>query len=146
MVDMVVAKILGGGDNNSYMYNPVYPHCCDICHYATKREVNPDFCLARQRYTNLHPVRKQYDISYTCDHYLIVSKKFKQFCKKKSYTDAVFHSIPQEPDFYFLESSKIIPLDYARRTVEFIDFCQECKRFAEVICMSKNYIHQGFIM
>ncbi|MDR2384654.1 MAG: hypothetical protein LBD80_03175, partial [Tannerella sp.] len=116
---MVVAKRLGGSDNNSFMYYPEYPYCCESCHYAIKQEVNPDFRLARQRYDvsqiNLHQVRKQYDVSYTYDGYLIVSKRFKQFCKEKSYQNAVFHSIPQEPDFYFLESSKIIPLDYARR-------------------------------
>ncbi|MDR0404427.1 MAG: hypothetical protein LBH37_01320 [Oscillospiraceae bacterium] len=147
---MVAAKILIGRDNNSFMYNPVYPHCCDSCHYATKQEVNPDFRLARQRYDvsciNLHPARKQYDVSYTWDGYLIVSKRFKQFCEEKSYQNAVFHSIPQEPDFYFLESSKIIPLDYARRPVEFIDLCKVCNRYAEVIGMSKNFVQQGFFM
>ena len=147
---MVTAKILGGGDNNSYMYNPAYPHCCSSCHFATKQEVNPDFRLSRQRYDvayiNLRPVRKQYDVSYTYDGYLIVSKRFKQFCEEKLYQNAIFHSIPQEMDFYFFESSKVIPIDYARRPVDFIDFCKVCNRYAEVIGMSKNHIQQGFVM
>jgi len=132
------------------MYNPIYPYCCDSCHYAIKQEVNPDFRLARQRYDvsyiNLHPVRKQHDISYTCDHYLIVSKIFKQFCEEKSYKNVIFHSIPQEPDFYFLESSKIIPLDYVRRNVQFIDLCKVCNRYAEVIGATPSYIQHGFVM
>jgi hypothetical protein len=149
-MDILVAKILRGGDNNSFMYNPTYPYCCDSCHYVTKQEVNPDFRLARQRYDdsyiNLHPVRKQYDISYTCDHYLIVSKRFKQFCEEKSYKNAVFHSIPQEPDFYFLESSKIIPLDYARRNVQFGNLCKVCNCYDYVAGATPSYIQQGFVM
>ena len=147
---MVVAKRLGGGDNNSFMYNPTYPHCCDSCHYATKQEINPAFRLARQRYdasyVNLYPVRKQYDISYTYDHYLIVSRRFKHFCEEKSYQNVIFHSLPQEPDFYFLESSKIIPLDYARRNVQFGSFCKICNRYDYIAGATPSYIEQGFIM
>ena len=92
----------------------IYPYCYDSCHYATKQEVNPDFCLAHQRYDvshiNLHSVRKHYGVSYTWDGYLIVSKRFKQFCEEKSYQNVVFYFMPQESDFYFLESLKIIPL------------------------------------
>jgi len=147
---MVVANTLDGRDNNSFMYNSVYPHCCNSCHYATKQEVNPDFRLARKRYdvsyANLHPVRKQYDVSYTCDGYLIVSKRFKQFCEEKSYKNTIFHSIPLEPDFYFLESSKIIPLDYARRNVQFGSLCKACNRYDYVAGATPSYIQQGFVM
>lgn len=150
METMVVAKRLGGGDNNSFMYNPVYPNCCDSCHFATKQEVNPDFRLARQRYDdsyiNLRPVRKQYDVSYTYDKYLIVSERFKLFCDEKSYQNAVFHSIPQEPDFYFLESSKIIPLDYMRRKVDFHNLCAKCNRYEWVISARPSYVQSGFVL
>ena len=150
MVDMVVAKILGGGDNNSYMYNPKYPHCCSSCHFATKQEVNPEFRLSRQRYDdsyiNLRPVRKQYDVSYTCDHYLIVSKKFKQFCEELSYKNVVFHSLPQEPDYSFLKSLKTIPLDYVRRNVQFGSLCKVCNRYDYVAGATPSYIQRGFVM
>ena len=150
MVDLVVAKILGGGDNNSFMYNEIYPYCCDSCHYTTKQELNPDFRLAHQRYDfshiKLHSVRKHYDVSYTWDGYLIVSKRFKQFCEEKSYQSVVFYSIPQESDFYFLESSKIIPLDYARRKVDFHNLCTKCNRYEWVIGATPNYTQEGFVM
>jgi hypothetical protein len=150
MVDMVVAKILFGRDNNSFMYDSVYPYCCDSCHYAMKQEVNRDFRLARQRYdasnTNLYPVRKHYDASYTWDGYLIVSKRFKQFCEEKTYQNAIFHSIPKEPDFYFLESAKIIPLDYVRRNVQFGTLCKVCNRYDYIAGATPSYIQQGFVM
>ncbi len=88
--------------------------------------------------------RKQYDVSYTCDHYMIVSKRFKLFCEEKSYQNVIFHSIPQEPDFYFLESSKVIPLDYVRRKVDFHNFCSKCNRYEWVIGSTPSYIQQGF--
>ena len=147
---MVVAKILGGGDNNSFMYDTVYPHCCERCHYATKQEINPNFRLARQRYDvsfiNLHPILKQYDISHTIDGYLIVSERFKQFCEEKTYQNVVFHSLLQEPDFYFLESSKIIPLDYARRNVDFHNLCPKCGRHEWVTGATPSYIQQGIVI
>jgi len=147
---MVAAKILLGGDNNSYMYNSVYPNCCGSCHFVTKQEVNPLFRLSRKHYDdsyiNLRPVRKQYDVSYTWDGYLIVSKRFKHFCEEKSYQNAIFHALTQEPDYYYLESSKIIPLDYAKREVDFHNLCNKCNRYEWVIGATPSYIHKGFIL
>lgn len=128
---MVKAKILLGYDNKSYMYSkPNYPHCCESCHYPTKQVVNPAF----------HLVKRTQDVSYTYDLYLIVSEKFKLFCETRKYKNLIFHPIEKEPRFFFCESSKIIPLDYQRREVMFIDKCELCDRYAEVIGATPSFV------
>lgn len=127
---MVIAKILGGYDNNSYMYINNRPYCCENCGYPIKREVNQNFELKK----------KQMDVSYTYDGYLIVSYRFKSFCKENNFQNIVFNSIESQPDFFFLESIKVIPLDYLRRNVQFIDLCSTCNQFAEVIGATPSYL------
>jgi hypothetical protein len=132
---MVVAKMLYGPDNNSFMYYD-YPNCCIKCHYTVRKSISPDFKLKR----------KQYDVSYTYDGYLIVSKKFKSFCEEKKYNNYIFHNLANEPDFFFLECLDIISLDYDRRKVKFIDLCEVCGRHAEVIGANPSYIENNFEM
>lgn len=132
---MVVAKLLRGDDNRSFMYYD-YPDCCTKCHYTVKRSISPDFKLKR----------KQYDVSYTYDGYLIVSKRFKSFCEEKEYSNVTFHGLVNEPDFYCLESCEVVSLDYERRKVKFIDLCDKCGRYAEVIGATPSYIENNFEM
>ncbi len=127
---MVVAKILRGDDNDSFMYTGNRPYCCMKCNYPTRQEANADFRLKKRRW----------DISYTHDLYLIVSSKFKQFCEASNFQNIVFYPLEKEKDFFFLDCTKVIPLDYQRREVQFIDFCDMCNRFAEVIGATPSYL------
>lgn len=134
MEAMVVAKILLGSDNDSYMYTCNYPNCCEVCHYVIKQQVTSNFKLKK----------RNYDISYTYDGYLIVSKRFKKYCEFKNYRNLIFHTIDNEPEFFFMESTQIIPLDYKRREVMFIDLCSVCNRYAEVIGATPSYLESEF--
>lgn len=126
---MVIAKIFIGPDNLSFMHND-YPNCCEICHYELRQSINANFKLKK----------KQFDVSGTYDGYLIVSKRFRLFCEEKKYNNVQFLDLPNEPDFYFLESTTTITLDYERRKVQFIDFCDKCGRYAEVIGATPSFI------
>ncbi|MFV0376509.1 MAG: hypothetical protein ACK5JD_04315 [Mangrovibacterium sp.] len=130
---MVIAKILFGQDNKSFMHDQ-YPYCCPTCHYATRQKVN----------TELKLKKRNYDVSYTYDGYLIVSERFRSFCETKAYKTLNFHALNLEPDFFFLEVLDFFSLDYARRDVQFIDLCNDCKRYAAVIGATPSYIEEGF--
>ncbi len=126
---MVAGKILRGADNNSFMHE-TYPHCCKTCGYPVKQEVNPGFRLKQKRY----------DVSYTYDGYLIVSEKFKNYCTDMNFKNIVFEELPMEPGFYVVTVHKIITLNYTKREVKFIDKCDECGRYAEVIGATPSFI------
>lgn len=132
---MVVAKIFRGPDNLSFMHN-VYPNCCEKCHYSINQSINPSFKLKK----------RQFEVAGTYDGYLIVSKRFKLFCEEKEYNNVQFYNLANEPDFYFLDSEKIIPLNYERRNVKFIDFCDKCGRYAEVIGATPSFMSQNNTM
>jgi hypothetical protein len=129
MVDMVVGKILRGQDNRSFMHEE-YPYKCKVCNYPIKQVINPNFKL----------VKKNFDISYTYDGYLIVSKKFKQFCEQIRYSNIVFIQLPKEPNFFCTYIEKEIILNYEKRNVKFITLCDVCKRYAEVIGATPSYL------
>lgn len=147
---MVIAKKIVGADNNSYMYEfNLYPDCCELCHYSMKQMINPNFRFSKKRYDDAHinayNVEKHYDVSYTGDHYLIVSQKLVDFCQERQYQNVIFHNIPSEPAFYFLESNKILSLDYNKHyklplkpdkiyingshTIKFGNLCPKCNRY-----------------
>lgn len=132
---MVVAKILRGTDNLSFMHDD-YPNCCEKCHYSIQQSINPNFRL----------IKKQFDISGSYDGYLIVSTRFKLFCEEKGYNNVRFYDLESEPDFFFLECTKVLSLDYERRNVQFIDFCDKCGRYAEVIGATPSFITLNYII
>ncbi len=126
---MVVGKILEGQDNKNFMHN-VYPHCCHECNYPTKQEINDDFQIKC----------RNYDVSYTYDGYLIVSKKFKLYCENKNYNNIMFYRLPKETEFYCVAVNKALELDYKKREVKFINKCHICGRYAEVIGATPAFI------
>ena len=132
---MVVAKILRGPDNLSFMYDD-YPNCCDKCRYSIHQSVNPNFRLRK----------KQFDVSGTYDGYLIVSKRLKIFCEEKGYNNVRFYNLESEPEFFFLDCTKVLSLDYERRKVQFIDFCDKCGRYAEVIGATPGFIGNDYLI
>lgn len=122
-----------GQDNKSFMHDKPYPFLCNKCHYPVRQVVNINFKL-----------KKKYDVSYTYDGYLIVSKRFKDFVEKKAYKNVIFHSLKECTDYFFMETAKIFSLDYLRRNVLFIDLCDECHRYAEVIGATPGFVKKGF--
>jgi hypothetical protein len=67
-----------------------HPATCPTCGRKTDSEyVNPKF-KAR---------RRTWDISHTCDGYVIVSKHFREFCEKHGWHGMTFLPLPADKDF-----------------------------------------------
>lgn len=132
---MVVAKIIGKADNNTFMHK-VYPNLCPKCGYSTKVEINEYFRLNKRKY----------DVSATWDSFPIVSQKFKDFCEVEGFENIDFVSFINEPNFYSYTINKIFRLDSARRNVVFNNFCDACKRFEEIVGAVPSFIEEGFVI
>ena len=63
---MVIAKVLDGFVDDSFMNEGIIPHSCPKCLQIFKRIVNPEFTISP----------KIGDIRYTKDRYCIVSENF----------------------------------------------------------------------
>ncbi|MDH7459699.1 hypothetical protein QEG73_00370 [Chitinophagaceae bacterium 26-R-25] len=123
-------KVLGysisAADNDSYMN-------------SDQHEVNICRCLdfVKNRHLHLNPTfklnKKNYDISYTWDDFLLVSDRFKQFCIDNKYTSVSFIEIPNYPTKHLMTVSNITDFDSARRETKFLEFSPECNEYNEVV-------------
>lgn len=112
---------LSAPDNESYMLNGPTPHAsCGTCGMPLDREwIDPRFKL----------VRRDLDISYTYDGYIIASEKFKTATSGRG---ARFVDLPSVPDFYSVRVDMSVRFDAVRRKTKLEDWCPECKRFRSV--------------
>ncbi len=77
--------------------------------------------------------KKTYDFSATYDLRYIVSLKFKEFCVREGYKNIKFKSFEREPGFFQFLPCEIVEFDSERRKTEFIDYCEVCNNYKEVI-------------
>lgn len=77
--------------------------------------------------------RKSYEVSYTYDGQLIVSERFKAFCENNHMEGTVFTLVNAGRGLYRLTSNRIVEFNSDRRGTRFIDFCDVCGEYAEVI-------------
>nr|WP_319998177.1 hypothetical protein [uncultured Draconibacterium sp.] len=126
---MVIAKLLRAQDNKSFMHRE-YPIVCGSCGYPLKQVVCAEFKLNK----------RNMDVSYTWDGYLIVSERFVKFCNEQGYSNASFEKLQKEPQFYWFNVEETIALDYKKRGVQFLNLCKECNNYAEVIGAAPSFI------
>jgi hypothetical protein len=135
-------KILGysiwGSDNDSFMNGELWgKNICDCIDYVKNRHLhlNPSFKLTR----------KTYDISYTYDCYLIVSKKFKDFCLQNRYKGVHFYQIPNYSQKFLLVVDAIAQFDAKRRKTRFLRYRSACNEYQEIVgatpvCLKKKTV------
>lgn len=101
-----------------------HPATCPTCGRKTDPDyVNPKFKAKR----------RTWDIGTTYDGYDIVSKGFRDFCRKQGWKGMHFHPLPADKEFFVLRLSQIIPFDAERRGTRFEDLCPTCGEFYNVI-------------
>lgn len=120
---MVIAKVLDGFVDNSFMNEGIIPHACPKCLQIFKRVVNPEFTISPKRIG---------DIRYTRDRYCIVSENFKVFCIQNKYPDLVFIPI-QSAGYYYFESQKIYPIDTDHPSIELSAPCLTCCSYRKAL-------------
>jgi hypothetical protein len=113
--------MLGGPDNDSHMIvdAPDAPRCA-TCGFALDHTwINPRFKLTVKRW----------DVSFTYDGYLIVSRRFRDVLGDRG---AVYHDLPAEPSFFVVTAERKVAFDAERRRTRFRVFCDGCQRFTQV--------------
>ena len=133
-------KVLGysisAPDNDSYMNEDMWgKDICDCLDFVKNRQahLNTDFKLTK----------KNYDISYTYDAYLIVSDRFKQFCVDNKNGDILFYRLPNDEAKFLMTVNSIVKFDTKRRGTKFLNFNSKCNEYNEVIgatpvCLANN--------
>jgi hypothetical protein len=108
-----------------------HPATCPICGRKTDSDfVNPKYKAKR----------RTWDIGATCDGYDIVSKRFREFCRKNRWKGMPFVPLPADQDFFVLRLSNVLPFDSKRRRTRFEDACPKCGEFYNVIGANPVYL------
>jgi hypothetical protein len=128
-MDTVVAKILIGSDEKSFMQAKNQSHICLRCGTLLSYKINKDFVLKK----------KSVDLLYTYDHYCIVSQQFYSFCVNNRYENLKFIELPKTNGFFFFQPENVFDLDSERRKIQFINHCDLCNNYQEVIGASPAY-------
>jgi hypothetical protein len=132
---MVVAKLIIGIDDGGFMYDKILHECvCPQCFTPIKKIINPNFQVSS----------KKGCFRYTYDSYCIVSNDFKMFCEENGYLDLIFVELPKSIGYYYFIPQKIYPLDPVRRKIQFINPCDKCGNFEEIIGLTPAYTEAGF--
>lgn len=119
---MIIGYSLYGIDNDSYMFEEDLANRCDKCGLRIGRPINEKFYLKNRKF----------EVSYTYDGYLIVSHRFKLFVEDNFYSGVEFSSFELK-DYYSLSCINILEFDAAKRETRFINYCDKCGRYNEVI-------------
>ena len=129
---MIIGYRISGYDNNSYMTgccDRLFPEAgdvpkCEKCGYRTDyRYTDKNFVLKR----------KTMDFSSTYDRVMIVSLKFKEFCKRYGYENLVFVELPKSPNFFhFYIEGNILEFNARQKD----KFCDACGQYKNVIMPS----------
>mgnify|MGYP000484950517 CR=1 FL=1 len=131
---MIISYTISGPDNDSYMFDSdTYLGDCSCCNARLKQKVNENFILGKNTY----------DISYTYDDYLIVSQGFKDFCIKTKQNNLNFHTLKSQPNFYFMEATSILEFDSLKRETEFINKCDCCGVYEELIGATPAFLKES---
>jgi hypothetical protein len=121
----VVAKRLSVNDADEYMYedNRHRIDCCPTCHNTLSKIPNKDAEISIKRW----------DIACTYDGYIVVSDKFRLFCKHRHYPDLTFSPLPKSNGLYFFEPKGIFELDYEQYGTKYINKRDCCGTYDEII-------------
>ena len=94
------------------------------------------------RYSNIYDLnlidinfkmKNNKNISCTYDGFIIVSEKFKQFCKNEKYLGLEFIILPKAQSFYWFKVNNIIEFDTKARETEFLNYNFICNGYEEII-------------
>jgi hypothetical protein len=132
---MSAAFSLSAPDNDSYMLNGPAPHdSCESCGLPIDRDwIDPSFRLNR----------RDLDMSYTYDGYLIGSEKFMEATSRRG---ARFISLRSTPGFYSIRVDITVRFDAVRRKVTTENWCPRCQRYRSVAGALPVYLLPGEVI
>lgn len=136
MDNNIIAFVLGCSDNGaSYFEDASDKVLCQKCKTCVDVKYYP---------TNLQNLRKEqkYDISATYDGVIIVSERVVHFCYENSLENIEFVKVNCEPNMYKLEPKCILKFDCDKRKTRFINKCEVCGNYKEVIGATPAFLKE----
>lgn len=109
---MIIGYSISGPDNDSYLFQDGWGKTvCEVLDFIKNREIYIT--------ENFKVKRANYNLSYTYDSALIVSQKFRDFCKRNNYEGLKFYQLRKQDDLHLMKSENIIRFDSKRRNTVF---------------------------
>jgi hypothetical protein len=88
-------------------------------------------------------IKRKYDISATYDGIIVVSRRFRDVYEVLSLTGAVFTSLPDDPGFYSILSSRVVKIDTDRRHPRMEKLCPACGLYESIVGPTPLYLKPG---
>jgi hypothetical protein len=154
-------SLIDGQDNDSYAFR-TYPklnqyqrihqelvpdlsgpsrlevHRCESCSELTSKWDEPLLGLVIKK--------RRWDLSITYDGVLIASQRFKTMYDANDLSGLVFHSLPDDHDFFAIRAVKVVEFDADRRQTRFINPCPRCGRFESVVGATPVFLKAGSLV
>src|SRR5690606_26792944 len=136
-MNKLIGNVIFGYDNDSYMHETSVKELhCDLCQAKLRSKASKNFKLKV----------KKFDISYTYDGYLIVSKMLKEFLEGEVSIGVNFHRLVQEPEFFWLEVISEITFDWKMRRTKLLNQCPKCLVFEEVAGSTPAFVKDSDLL
>jgi ribosomal protein S27AE len=83
--------------------------------------------------TGLRIKKRRYDISCTYDGVDVVSHRFKEVYEANGLTGLKFIPLPDDPDFFQIQATEIVPFDAEASGTRFGDRCSRCGQYKWIV-------------
>ncbi len=128
----VIAYTMSAADGDAYFFEGAPDSVfCDNCGSCT----DPTFLP-----TNLELKRTPYDVCSTYDGRMIVSARFRAFCRHHGFAGAQFDPVNDRGSLYLLRSNRTVAFDWERRETRFDRPCDRCGQYESVVGAYPAYL------
>jgi hypothetical protein len=96
--------------------------------------------------TGLKLKKRRYDISCTYDGVDVVSLAFKEICESHHLTGLEFRRLPDDPQFFAIQSTNKVGFDSEQRGTRFIKRCSACGTYESIVGATPVFlVEQAFV-
>ena len=127
------------------LHQTIVPNMSGTPRSGVRRCTNCGELLAKwdEPLTGLRIKKRRYDISCTYDGVTVVSHRFKDVYETNNLTGLKFIPLPDDPDFFQIQATDIVPFDANRRGTRFEKQCSVCGHYKSVVGATPVYLKDG---
>ena len=90
--------------------------------------------------------KRRFDVSVTYDGVTIVSSAFRKWYESAGIEGLVITPLPDDPDFASIVTTTVVAFDSLRRHTRFLNACDLCGRYKEVIGANPVFLKPGHVV
>ena len=87
--------------------------------------------------------KRKYDIGITYDGIVVVSQRFISAYESSHLYGLVFRQLPDDPEFFAVQATRIVEFDAPRRGTRFVKQCPTCGRYESIVGATPVYLKNG---